>query len=188
MENERLWGRTRILIVRGDITLYEGDAVVNAANNEFWMGSGVAGAIKRKGGEAIESEAMAGGVALPGEVRVTGAGQLGVRFVLHAAVMAQDLVTSESFIRLATRNALSKADEIGAGRIAFPALGTGVGGFPVPDCARAMVGEVRDYLGTHPDSVLREVAFFLFGEDAAAHFGEALRNGEAWESGRNGLP
>ena len=185
MEKERLWGRTRIVIVKGDITLYEGDAVVNAANNEFWMGSGVAGAIKRKGGEAIESEAMAGGPALPGDIRVTGAGHLGVRFVLHAAVMAQDLVTSESFIRLATRNALSKAEEIGAGRIAFPALGTGVGGFPVPDCARAMLGEVHDYLGAHPDSMLREVAFFLFGEDAVAFFGEVLQDGKAWENGRN---
>lgn len=185
MENERFWARTRILIVKGDITLYDGDAVVNAANNEFWMGSGVAGAIKRKGGEIIESEAMAGGAALPGDVRVTGAGHLGVRFVLHAAVMAQDLVTSESFIRLATRNALSKAEEIGVGRIAFPALGTGVGGFPIQDCANAMLGEVQDYLATHPDSVLREVAFFLFGEDAAELFGEVLQNGKAWESGRN---
>ena len=61
MESERLWGRTWIRVFKGDITLYDGDAVVNAANNEFWMGAGVAGAIKRKGGESIEEEAMAGG-------------------------------------------------------------------------------------------------------------------------------
>ena len=182
MENEKLWGRTKIRIVRGDITLFDGDAVVNAANNEFWMGSGVAGAIKAKGGEEIESEAMAGGAVLPGEVRVTGAGRLDARFVIHAAVMAQDLVTSEPFIRLATRNALFKAEEIGAARIAFPALGTGVGGFPVADCANAMLGEVHAYVAAHPGTVLREVAFFLFGEEAAGLFGGILENGRAWES------
>lgn len=181
MGNERLWGRTRIVILKGDITLYDGDAVVNAANNAFWMGSGVAGAIKRKGGESIESEAMAGGPVLPGEVRVTGAGRLGARFVLHAAVMAQDLVTSESFIRLATRNALLKAEEIGAARIAFPALGTGVGGFPVPDCAASMLGEVQAYLAAHPGTVLREIAFFLFTEETAALFRERLESDETCE-------
>lgn len=182
MENEELWGRTRIRVIKGDITLFEGDAVVNAANNEFWMGSGVAGAIKRKGGESIEAEAMAGGPVLPGEVRVTGAGRLDARFVLHAAVMAQDLVTSEPFIRLATRNALLKAEEIGAARIAFPALGTGVGGFPVADCAHAMLGEVEAYLSSNPGTALREVAFFLFSEEMAALFLESLASGRFWEN------
>jgi O-acetyl-ADP-ribose deacetylase (regulator of RNase III) len=174
MTKESQWGRTRVRVAMGDITLYDGDAVVNAANNAFWMGAGVAGAIKRKGGQAIEAEAMAGGPAAPGEVRVTGAGRLGVRFVLHAAVMAQDLVTSEPFIRLATRNALARADEIGAGRIAFPALGTGVGGFPASDCARAMLHEVHDYLSAHPGTSLEEIAFFLFGEETFAAFTEVL--------------
>jgi len=171
---EKLLGHTAIRIVEGDITGYGGDAVVNAANNEFWMGSGVAGAIKRKGGQSIEAEAMADGPALPGDVRVTGAGRLAVRFVLHAAVMAQDLVTSEPFIRLATRNALRSADEIGACRIAFPALGTGVGGFPLTSCARAMLKEVRDYLTENPSTSLSEIAFYLFGEEAAKVFEETL--------------
>jgi len=174
MAQERLWGRTTIRIVEGDITLYDGDAVVNAANNAFWMGSGVAGAIKRKGGQSIEAEAMAGGPALPGEVRVTGAGNLGVRFVLHAAVMAQDLVTSEAFIRLATRNALARAEEIGACRIAFPALGTGGGGFPFTECARAMLKEIHDYLSENPSTSLKEIAFFLFGTEAAGAFERTL--------------
>ena len=182
MESERIWGQTRVRVIKGDITLYDGDAVVNAANNEFWMGSGVAGAIKRKGGESIEAEAMAGGPVLPGEVRVTGAGKLDARFVLHAAVMAQDLVTSEPFIRLATRNALLKAEENGIGRIAFPALGTGVGGFPGADCARAMLGEVEAYLSSNPGTGLREVAFFLFSEDMAAQFRESLASGRFQEN------
>jgi len=174
MALEKIWGKTAIRIVEGDITAYDGDAVVNAANNEFWMGSGVAGAIRRKGGQSIEAEAMAGGPALPGEVRVTGAGRLSVRFVLHAAVMAQDLVTSEAFIRMATRNALSRADEVGIRRLAFPALGTGVGGFPLADCARAMLKEVWDYLAGNPSSSLEEVAFYLFGEEAARTFERTL--------------
>jgi O-acetyl-ADP-ribose deacetylase (regulator of RNase III) len=184
MARESLWGRTVIRIVMGDITLYDGDAVVNAANNEFWMGAGVAGAIKRKGGQAIETEAMAGGPVSPGEVRVTGAGRLDVRFVLHAAVMAQDLVTSEPFIRLATRNALVRADEVGAARIAFPALGTGVGGFPIADCARAMLKEIHLYLSETSESKLREIVFFLFGEETAAVFGETLERFAERESGK----
>ena len=174
MERERLWGRTWIRVFKGDITLYDGDAVVNAANNEFWMGAGVAGAIKRKGGESIEEEAMAGGPSLPGEARLTKAGRLPARFVLHAAVMAQDLVTSENFIRLATRNALLAAEAAGLARVAFPALGTGVGGFPVRECARAMLGEVGGHLAEHPETVLREVAFYLFGDETALVFAEAL--------------
>ena len=185
MEIERLWGRTWVRVFKGDITLYEGDAVVNAANNEFWMCAGVAGAIKRKGGESIEEEAMAGGPSLPGEVRLTDAGRLPARFVLHAAVMAQDLVTSESFIRLATRNALLAAEGAGLARIAFPALGTGVGGFPVRECAGAMLGEVGGYLAAHPETVLREVAFYLFGDETALAFAETLRSWGPGGAGTN---
>ena len=175
MDTERLWNRTRIRIFQGDITDYDGDAVVNAANNAFWMGSGVAGAIKRRGGASIEAEAMAGGPVLPGSARLTGGGTLPARHVIHAAVMAQDLVTSETFIRLATRNTLLEAEKAGLPRIAFPALGTGVGGFPAEDCARAMLREVLGYIESNPQTGLREVAFFLFGEEAFRSFGKVLR-------------
>lgn len=174
MALEKLWGKTAIRIVEGDITGYDGDAVVNAANSEFWMGSGVAGAIRRKGGQSIEAEAMASGPGFPGEVRMTSAGRLAVRFVLHAAVMAQDLVTSEAFIRQATRNALIRAEEAGIRRLAFPALGTGVGGYPLEDCARAMLKEVRDFLSGNPSTSLEEIAFYLFGEEAARTFERTL--------------
>jgi len=75
---------------------------------------------------------------------------------------------------MATRNALSRADEVGIRRLAFPALGTGVGGFPLADCARAMLKEVWDYLAGNPSSSLEDVAFYLFGEEAARTFERTL--------------
>ena len=83
----------RIEVVRGDITKADTEMIVNAANNNFWMGSGVAGAIKAAGGEGIEQEAMAKGPVMPGEAIYTGAGRLPYRGVIHAAVMGQDLRT-----------------------------------------------------------------------------------------------
>ena len=93
-------------IVDGDISLQDVDAIVNAANSHFWMGSGVAGALKARGGPAIETEAMALGPVEPGDAVVTGGGQLRARHVIHAAVMGQDLQTSTDIIERATRRAL----------------------------------------------------------------------------------
>jgi O-acetyl-ADP-ribose deacetylase (regulator of RNase III) len=83
-------------------------------------------------------------------------------------------VTSEAFIRQATRNALIRAEEAGIRRLAFPALGTGVGGYPLEDCARAMLKEVRDFLSGNPSTSLEEIAFYLFGEEAARTFERTL--------------
>src|SRR2546430_13780599 len=96
-----------IEVAEGDIAAEDVDAIVNAANNHFWMGSGVAGAIKARGGEAIEREAMAQGPVEPGECVVTTGGRLPARYVIHAAVMGQDLDTSAPLIERATRNALT---------------------------------------------------------------------------------
>src|SRR5688572_29112367 len=134
-----------IEIVDGDIAAQDTDAIVNAANNAFWMGSGVAGAIKCRGGKRIEDEAMAQGPVAPGECVLTSAGRLAARHVIHAAVMGQDLETSAALIDKATRNALRLADSRGLASIALPAFGTGVGGFPIAECARIMIGTVRAY-------------------------------------------
>src|SRR4051794_26458819 len=110
------------------------EAIVNAANNELWVGGGVARAIKAAGGAEIAREAMAQGPIEPGSAVVTPAGRLPapIRWVIHAATMrGSDLRTDESLIRTATRSALKSADDIGAKSIALPALGTGVGGFPL---------------------------------------------------------
>jgi O-acetyl-ADP-ribose deacetylase (regulator of RNase III) len=120
-----------VTVLEGDITTRQVDAIVNAANNAFWMGSGVAGAIKSRGGQQIERDAVAQGPVEPGESVVTGAGALAARHVIHAAVMGQDLETDGDLIARATASALARAAERGLASIAFPALGTGVGGFPL---------------------------------------------------------
>jgi O-acetyl-ADP-ribose deacetylase (regulator of RNase III) len=151
-----------IEIVDGDISLQDTDAIVNAANNHFWMGAGVAGAIKRRGGAQIEADAMRQGPVDPGDVVITRGQQLAAKYVIHAAVMGQDLQTSASIIERATRSSLSMADAHGVTSIAFPAFGTGVGGFPVDECARIMIAAVR----AHQPKSLRLVRFVLFGQPA----------------------
>jgi len=157
-------------VVEGDIAALEVDAVANAANDHLWMGSGVAGALKRAGGEEIEREAVAKGPIAIGDAVATGAGALRARWVIHAAVMGQDLVTSADAIRRATQRTLEVADGLGAESLALPAFGTGVGGFPLDECARLMVDAVRAY----EPRALRRVVFAVFGDAAAAAFEAAL--------------
>src|ERR687896_900805 len=115
-------------VVEGDITALGVDAIANAANNHLWMGAGVAGAIKRAGGEEIEREAVAKGPIAVGDAVATGAGRLAARHVIHGAVMGQDLQTDADLVRRTTRRCLEVAEEVGAESLAFPAFGTGVGG------------------------------------------------------------
>lgn len=135
----------KIEIVEGDITKVDVEAIVNAANNEFWMGSGVAGAIKAAGGEYVEKEAMAKGPVMTGQAVYSTAGSLPYKVVIHAAVMGQDLKTSDKYIRQATVNSLKIAEELKLKSIAFPAFGTGVGGFPMKACAKLMIDTVRGF-------------------------------------------
>jgi O-acetyl-ADP-ribose deacetylase (regulator of RNase III) len=151
-------------IADGDIAAEHVDAVVNAANNHFWMGSGVAGALKARGGQEIEREAMAQGPVETGACVVTAAHRLPSRYVIHAAVMGQDLRTSAAIISLATRNALTAADRLGLETIALPAFGTGVGGFPLPECARIMIEAIKAYAASV--RTLRTVRLVLLGSSA----------------------
>ena len=162
-----------VTVVEGDITAQDVDAIVNAANNALWMGSGVAGAIKKRGGQVIEREAMAQGPIAAGEAVVTSAGALPMRFVSHAAAMDQTLRTDGDRIGRATRSALERAREHRVTSIAFPALGTGVGGFPIADCAKVMLQAVRDHAASGPTTI-REVRFVLFGREACETFAAAL--------------
>jgi O-acetyl-ADP-ribose deacetylase len=158
-------------ILDGDIAAQDTDAIVNAANNHFWMGAGVAGAIKRRGGEAIEAEAMRQGPVEPGECVITSGGRLAAKHVIHAAVMGQDLQTSASIIERATRNTLALADDCGLASVALPAFGTGVGGFPLDECARIMIGAIR----AHDAKSLRLVRLVLFGKPAYDTFVDVAR-------------
>jgi O-acetyl-ADP-ribose deacetylase (regulator of RNase III) len=160
-------------IADGDIAAQTTDAIVNAANNHLWMGSGVAGAIKARGGPQIERDAMAQGPIEAGEAVVTPGGQLPARYVVHAAVMGQDLRTSAGLVDRATRSALAAAEAHRIQSIAFPALGTGVGGFPLKDCARIMIEAIRAQAS--PGTSLRLVRLVLFGHAAYEAFAEVAR-------------
>jgi O-acetyl-ADP-ribose deacetylase (regulator of RNase III) len=162
----------KIDVQQGDITRVRVDAVVNAANNHLWMGGGVAGALKRAGGPEVEAEALTKGPIPVGEAAVTTAGRLPARYVIHAAVMGQDLQTDAGKIRQATINSLLRADELGIKTVAFPALGTGVGGFPLVECARIMIGEVIQHSAS--ETGLETVTFVLFDEPALRVFRQEL--------------
>ncbi len=161
-----------IKVHQGDITQLEFDALANAANNRLWMGGGVAGALKRAGGKEIEAEAVKKGPITVGQAVVTRAGKLKAKYIIHAAVMGQDLKTDAEKIREATKNSLLRGDELGVKSIAFPALGTGVGGFPLDDCARIMIDEVRQY--SVKKTGLEKVAFVLFNQPAYQTFKQEL--------------
>lgn len=162
-----------VRLIQGDITQVEADAIVNAANNRLWMGAGVAGAIKRTGGEEIEREAVSKGPIPVGEAVVTTAGRLKATYVIHAAAMGQDLRTDAGKIAAATRNTLLRAKGLGLTSVAFPALGTGVGGFPAREAAKAMLGAVAEHL--RGESTVNTVMFVLFDPHTLEEFRNALR-------------
>src|SRR5215468_2949272 len=137
----------RIQIQQGDLTEMEVDAVVNAANNDLILGAGVAGAIYRKGGEEIQRECNAIGSIPVGYAAITGGGKLKARYVIHAASMGLGgIPTTAKSLRTSTAHSLRLAEERGLKSIAFPAVGTGVSGFPVEQCAEIMLGEAIEHL------------------------------------------
>ena len=161
-----------IELVQGDITDQDTQAIVNAANNQLWMGAGVAGAIKRKGGIQIVQEEIEKGPIEIGKAALTSAGSLKAQYVLHAAVMGQDLHTDAEKIKLATRNTLKLAEEKKIASISFPAIGTGVGGFEIHFCAKLMIVEAIDFLQTAKQVTL--IRFVLFDKEALDAFDKEL--------------
>jgi O-acetyl-ADP-ribose deacetylase (regulator of RNase III) len=164
----------RLEVREGDIAAVEADAIANAANDRLWMGAGVAGALKRAGGEEIEQEAMARGPIPLGTAVATTAGRLPARYVIHGAVMGQDLRTNADLVRRTTRSCIELADELGCRSLALPAFGTGVGGFALGECARIMVEEAR---GFEPQT-LERVIFAVFGGEAYDAFSSVLSSPE----------
>src|SRR3954447_13446083 len=160
----------RLEVRNGDIAAVEVDAVANAANDALWMGAGVAGALKRAGGVEIEREAVAQGPIPLGSAVETGAGRLAARWVIHGAVMGPDLRTNADLVRRTTESCLRLADDLGARSLALPAFGTGVGGFPLDECARVMVEAAR----AHEPKSLERVVFAVFGDEARRAFEAAL--------------
>jgi O-acetyl-ADP-ribose deacetylase (regulator of RNase III) len=162
----------RIELWNGDICDLEVDAIVNAANLSLWMSTGVGGAIKRAGGDAIEFAAVRQAPVPLGGAIVTPAGRLAARAVIHAVSLDRDRRTSGPVIETAVRSAMARAREIGATSIAFPALGTGVGGFPLDEAARITVETVREELPGSP--TIQHVIFALRGAAAYQAFQAAL--------------
>lgn len=138
--------RSKVTLRQGDLTEAKVDAIVNAANNDLLLGGGVAGAIRKKGGPAIQKECDRIGRIAIGEAAITGAGTLSVRHVIHAASMRLGGRTTEDSLRDSTRNSLLRAKEKGLESIAFPAIGTGIASFPMGRCAGVMLAEIRDHL------------------------------------------
>jgi len=170
----------RILLSEGDITAASVDAIVNAANTELVLGSGVAGAIRERGGPEIQAECGAHGPVPLGGAALTTGGKLPARFVIHAAAMEPGGRVSEESLRTATRASLELARQRQLRSMAFPAVGTGVGGFPLQRCAEVMLAEVRSHLDA-PTS-LETVQFVLFGEPAYRVF-EMVNDAEKVRAG-----
>jgi O-acetyl-ADP-ribose deacetylase (regulator of RNase III) len=154
----------RVVLREGDITQEAVDAIVNAANSALQLGAGVAGAIRERGGPAIQEECDRIGPIAVGAAAVTGAGALPARFVIHAATMPPGGRASEESVRSALRASLALADERGCRSVAVPALGAGVAGFPLQRCAEVLLEEARRHL--EGGTGLEEIRFVLFGEPA----------------------
>jgi O-acetyl-ADP-ribose deacetylase (regulator of RNase III) len=158
----------RIVIQQGDLTEMDTDAIVNAANNDLVLGAGVAGAIRRKGGDAIQRECDSIGSIPVGYAAITTGGKLKARFVIHAASMQLGGKTSSDTLRHSTAHSLRIADERGLKSIAFPAVGTGIAGFPLKECAEIMLREAARHL--KGETSLETIYFVLFDEVAEEIF------------------
>ena len=166
----------RIELWNGDICDLEVDAIVSPASTSLWMSTGVAAELKRTGGDSIEFAALRFAPVTMGEAVVTPAGRLAARFVIHAVSLERDRRTSGPAIDRAARSAMTRARELGIASIAFPALGTGIGGFPIEQAASIAVEAVRDELAT-PSSI-EHVIFAIRGAAAYESFAHALAQGD----------
>jgi O-acetyl-ADP-ribose deacetylase len=160
-----------IEVQQADITKLEVDAIANAANTELIHGGGVAGAIARAGGRAVEEESERKAPIGLGEAVETTAGEMPSKWVIHAATMTLGGPTSAEVIRNATASTLRKADELGARSLALVAFGTGVGGFPLEEAARIEIEEVRSHLDA--GSRLERIVFAVHGDEAREAFERA---------------
>ena len=156
-------------VIQADVTKLEVDAIANAANTQLKHGGGVAGAISRAGGPEVQRESDERAPIGVGEAVETTAGEMPARSVIHAATMELGGPTSAEIIERATASTLAKAEELGCQSLALVAFGTGVGGFPLDEAARLMVGVAREHQGE-----LERIVFAVHGDEAERAFREAL--------------
>ena len=165
----------KIEIVLGDITDMNVDAIVNAANTDLKLGSGVAGAIRRNGGPSIQLECDKIGSIDLGQAAVTSAGQLKAKYVIHAAAMHLGGLVNEDSLYKTTLNCLRKSSELGIKTLAFPAIGTGVGNFPIDECANIMINTASKFLAGEEISI-EKVFFVLFDQQSYQIFQSELES------------
>jgi O-acetyl-ADP-ribose deacetylase (regulator of RNase III) len=163
----------RILFLKGDLTEMDTDAIVNAANNDLQHGGGVAGAICRKGGNIIQEESNAIGSIPVGGAAITSGGSLKARFVIHAASMQLGGRTAAHALRSSTAHSLRIAAQKALKTIAFPAVGTGIAGFPMEECAEIMLAEAADHL--ERGSSLEKIYFVLLDDAGLGAFQKVWR-------------
>jgi O-acetyl-ADP-ribose deacetylase len=164
---------SRVILMQGDLTEMDTDAIVNAANNDLQHGGGVAGAIRRKGGPLIQEESNEIGSIPVGGAAITSGGNLKAKYVIHAASMQLGGRTSAHALRSSTAHSLRIAAEKGLKTIAFPAVGTGIAGFPMDECAEIMFREVAGHLKR--GSSLEKIYFVLFDAASLKTFQEVWR-------------
>jgi len=168
-------GDSTIELVQGDITELATDAIVNAANAQLQLGGGVAGAIRRKGGPAIQAKCNTHGPIRVGEAAITTGGDLKARHVIHAVGPRMGVDTPEDeLLAGATRSSLQLADQHGLKSIAFPAISTGIFGYPIERCATVMLATAMDYLTAQTG--LERVVFCLYTPADYAVFEAELGN------------
>ena len=172
MEKKYRINDTDVILVEGDITELDVDAIVNAANSQLILGSGVAGAINEKGGPSIQEECNRLGGTYVGGAVMTGAGNLKARKVIHAVGPRKGEGEEEAKLKNATMNSLLLAEEHQLTSLAFPAISTGVFGFPVDKCAEIMLTVTVEYLKR--PSKLFHVMFCLWGEDSFKIFEDTM--------------
>ena len=160
------------MIQQGDLTDMDTDAIVNAANNDLQLGGGVAGAIRRKGGDEIQRECDEIGSIPVGYAAITGGGKLAARHVIHAASMQLGGQTTAANLGTSVAHSLRIAAERGLKTIAFPAVGTGIASFPIEECAKVMLHEAAQHLKT--ETSIEKIYFVLFDDRACDVFQRAL--------------
>ena len=163
-------------LVQGDLTNRDVDAIVNAANSSLRHGGGVAGAIVRKGGQSIQDESDKIGFVPVGHAAITGAGRLPAKFVIHAVGPRMGEGDEDNKLRSAVISSLQLASEKKLGSISFPAISSGIFGFPRDRCAKILVGEALNFLKKNPESRLNEVEFCIYDDETLEYFRKEFEN------------
>ncbi len=165
-----------IRVLQGDLTLAETEAIVNAANSHLAHGGGVAAAIVRRGGQIIQDESDTIGFVPEGEAAVTSAGTLAARYVIHAVGPKGDDPQGDAKLQRAVQSSLKQAAQLKLTSISFPAISSGIFGFPVDRCAQILLSTAHKYLQDNPDGTIRHIDFVLFDEPTAQLFADTLRD------------